>query len=261
MHYAGRRDLGNGERRGGNALSDGAEVTGSGAVSSGSGGGGPDDLEAVPTDGGTLLAESRSGALDSAGGEEAATDAAVVPNQRPRRSGARRAAPWVAIVAIAAIVAIVLRAFVFQTFFVPSASMVPTLQPGDRMVVLKLGLGNLHRNEIVVFHRPPADTTDPNNEDLVKRVIGLPGETIWSVGNNVYINGKRLAEPYLPKNDPLGAQGIRRQTIPPNDYFVMGDNRDISYDSRYWGYVSRSSVVGEVVFLIWRNGHPYFKSF
>jgi signal peptidase I len=173
---------------------------------------------------------------------------------------ARRAIPWLVIVIVAAGVAILLRAFVFQTFFVPSQSMMPTLDPGDRMVVLKLGLGSLHRGEIIVFRRPARDVSDVGNEDLVKRVIGLPGETIWSSGNTVYINGKPLAEPWLPKLDPLGTKAITRQHIPAGEYFMMGDNRAISYDSRYWGDLSRSSVVGQVILVVWRNGHPYFKA-
>lgn len=179
----------------------------------------------------------------------------------PPQSLARRAIPWLVIVIVAAGVAILLRAFVFQTFFVPSESMMPTLDPGDRMVVLKLGLGSLHRGEIVVFRRPPRDVSDIGNEDLVKRVIGLPGETIWSSGNAVYINGKPLAEPWLPKHDPLGTKAITRQRIPAGQYFMMGDNRAISYDSRYWGDLSGSSVVGQVIFVVWRHGHPYFKTF
>lgn len=180
----------------------------------------------------------------------------------PPRSLGRRLLPWAGLLAFALVVATVLRLFFFQTFFVPSSSMEPTLMVGDRMVVLKFDLGTIHRGEIVVFRRPPGDAQDTTNEDLVKRVIGLPGQTIYSRGNTVYIDGKPIAEPFLPKGEPLG-QPIPYMKIPRNDYFVMGDNRLVSYDSRYWHphFVPRSYIIGEVVLVIWRNGHPYFKAF
>lgn len=155
--------------------------------------------------------------------------------------------------AVAIVVAIVLRTFVLQTYYVPSQSMEPTIMVGDRIVVDKLSyhLHAIHRGDIIVFARPPAeDCGGPPVPDLVKRVIGLPGERISSRGNTVLINGKPLAEPWLPKNDPLG-KPITPQTVPPNDYFVMGDNRAQSCDSRYWGPVPRSLIVGKVVAIFW----------
>ncbi len=163
---------------------------------------------------------------------------------------------WLTVIVLGAAVALGLRFFVVQTFFVPSGSMIPTLQPGDRMLVLKVGY-SVERGAIVVFRRPPGDLSDPNQDDLVKRVIGLPGETIWSVGNTVYINGQPLAEPWLPKNDPLGPP-ITRQKIPAGDYFMMGDNRNDSYDSRDWGPLPGSYIIGRVFLVIWRNGKPDF---
>ncbi len=176
------------------------------------------------------------------------------------RSLARRSLPWAVLLAAAAVAALLLRTYVFQSFYVPSASMEPTLYPGDRMIVVKIGLGTIHRGEVVVFRRPPGDKEDPGDEDLVKRVIGLPGQTIWSKGRTIYINGKPIAQPWLPKGEPPGA-AIPRLKIPRNDYFVMGDNRPISYDSRFWHphFVPRSYIIGEVVLVIWRHGHPYFK--
>lgn len=165
--------------------------------------------------------------------------------------------PWIVIVLVAAFIAVIVRIFFVQTFYVPSASMVPTLQPHDRMFVLKTGY-TIERGAILVFRHPPGDTgCGGGNDDLVKRVVGLPGETIWSVGNTVYIDGKPLAQPWLPKNDPLG-RPITRQRIPKNEYFMMGDNRAESCDSRYWGVLPRSLVVGRVFLVIWRNGHPVF---
>ena len=169
---------------------------------------------------------------------------------------------WVVLVCVALLVATGLRTFVFQAFFVPSGSMLPTLQIGDRIVVVKFGY-TIHRGDIVVFKRPPADT-NTTDADLVKRVIGLPGETISSVGQQVLIDGKPLAEPWLP---PLvgecaeTAENIPTTVIPANHYFVMGDCRGFSEDSRYWGTVPSSLIVGKVVVIVWRHGRPYFHAF
>lgn len=160
-------------------------------------------------------------------------------------------------------VAVLLRAFVVQTFFVPSGSMIPTLQPGDRILVQKIGY-SINEGAIVVFRTPPqyraSDCSGTPENDLVKRVIGLPGETIMSVGNTVYINGKPLPEPYLPKGQSLGAP-INEEKIPPGHYFVMGDNRPISCDSRVWGLVPRRDIIGRVFLVIWRHNHPAFHTF
>ena len=90
-----------------------------------------------------------------------------------------RSLGWVVVIVVAALVSILLRTFVVQTFFVPTGSMEPTLQIGDRILVQKIGF-SLQRGAIVVFRHPARDTEPPLNEDLVKRIIGLPGDTIWS---------------------------------------------------------------------------------
>jgi len=159
------------------------------------------------------------------------------------------------IVAVALVIAILLRIFVVQVFYVPSTSMLPTLRPGDRIVVDKLSyhLHAIDRGDIIVFSRPPREHQEcggPLVPDLVKRVIGLPGETISSRGNTVLITGKPIKEPWLPKDTPLGPP-IRRTVVPPNSYYVLGDNRANSCDSRYWGTVPRSIIVGKVIAVIW----------
>ena len=153
------------------------------------------------------------------------------------------------------------RAYAIQTFYVPSASMTPTLLPGDRIVVNKLA-STIHRGDIVVFHDPPADKGGPPT--LVKRVIGLPGETISSVGNTVFINGSALAQPWLPPlvgECALANLTIKTQKIGPGDYFMMGDCRGNSGDSRIFGTVPSSYIVGKVDLIIWRNGHPWIHWF
>ena len=173
---------------------------------------------------------------------------------RPRKSSGRVAGEWILVVVIALLGAFVIRTFFFQTFYIPSGSMEPTLQIGDRIIVSKLSykLHSVERGNIVVFHAPPREATacaDPQIKDLVKRVIGLPGETISSSGNTVLINGKPLAEPWFPAV-PLG-QPIQTQKIPANSYFVMGDNRTESCDSRDWGPVPQGNIIGHVIFRVW----------
>jgi len=178
-------------------------------------------------------------------------------HRRRRRAG--RSLEWGAMLLAAMLLALGVRAFALETFYIPSGSMVPTLQIGDRILVNKFlfDYHTLREGAIVVFTRPPADTMCTSElGDLVKRVIGLPGQTIWSVGDRIYVDGHVLAEPYLPRDDPLGAKPIVRQTIPQDRYFMMGDNRAISCDSRYWGTIPGSSIVGRVAAVLWHDGRP-----
>jgi len=173
---------------------------------------------------------------------------------RPRPSGKRRAVEWLVIVAIAVSVALVMRVFVVQTFYIPSPSMSPTLKVGDRILVNKLAyrLHGVGRGDIVVFRRPPSEDCGTPVADLVKRVIGLPGETISDKNGTLFINGKVLPEPWLPKNDAnTFTPSFGPVKIGPDSYFVMGDNRNVSCDSRYWGTVNRSLIIGKVEMRIW----------
>jgi signal peptidase I len=167
----------------------------------------------------------------------------------PRRRS-RLLVEWAVVLLVAVGVAFGIRTFVAQTFYIPSASMEPTLMVGDRIVVDKLSyhLHAVHRGDIIVFGRPPGEN-QPGVDDLVKRVIGLPGETIASLYGRVFINNKPLAEPWLPKGTV--STGITTQKIPSNEYFVMGDNRSDSQDSRYFGPISGNLIVGRVVVRIW----------
>jgi signal peptidase I len=179
-----------------------------------------------------------------------------VPEASRPRWARRHLIEWGAIVAVAVLVALVLRIFVVQTFSIPSTSMYPTLKVGDRILVNKLAyhLHGVGRGDIIVFKAnarvgPDCDTKDTV---LVKRVIGLPGETISDRNDTVYINGKVLSEPWLPKHDPLAeTKPFTAVHIGPNSYFVMGDNRLYSCDSRYWGTVKRSSIIGKAEMRIW----------
>ena len=192
------------------------------------------------------------------------------PVSRPRRRKRRRALAEAAItILVAVLLAGLVRAFAFQTFFIPSASMVPTLGVHDRILVQKAFFSwhDVREGDIVVFSRPPLDhCPGPQQGDLVKRVIALPGQTIYSSGNDIYVNGRLLAEPYLPHDDPLGppvpdASSQHPYRVPPGEFYVMGDNRAISCDSRYWGPVRGSSIIGQVILVWWHNSHPEFRTF
>jgi signal peptidase I len=188
------------------------------------------------------------------------------PARRAARRGRALAEGAIALV-VAVLLALGVRTFGIQTFWIPSTSMVPTLQKGDRILVLKAFFNwhDLHEGDIVVFSQPPRDRCGPDG-DLVKRVIALPGQTIYSAGNRLYVNGRRLAEPYLPRIDPLGPpipDATRQHPfhVPAGEFYMMGDNRQISCDSRYWGPIKGSSIVGRVVLLWWRDGRPDLHGF
>jgi signal peptidase I len=169
----------------------------------------------------------------------------------------------VGVLVVAVVIAVLLRTFVVATYSIPSGSMEPTLQVGDRIVVDKLSyhLHGVDRSNIIVFSTPPNENcAGPPVSDLVKRVVGLPGETISLSGGRVAINGQVLPEPWLPpatRTQTLPGPSAAPYSlhhpyrIPQGDVFVMGDNRTQSCDSRYWGPVSESTIVGKMDLRIW----------
>jgi signal peptidase I len=177
--------------------------------------------------------------------EAPATEAA--PGKRS--GGVRNVVEWVVIIAVALIGAFLIRAFVVQTFYIPSESMVPTLQKQDRVLVNKLSyrMHAVHRGDIVVFEHSPG--FDPTIKDLIKRVIGLPGETVQGMDGHVFVDGHQLNEPYLPAG--VVTTNFAAKVIPPNSYWVMGDNRTNSSDSRVFGPITKSQIVGRAFVLIW----------
>jgi signal peptidase I len=170
-----------------------------------------------------------------------------------RRSRRRSFIEWGIVVVVAVLVSLLIRTFVFQTFYIPSGSMEPTLQIGDRIIVSKLSVefGTIHTGDILVFKAPKAVATVCGDDvaDLVKRVIGLPGQILTSKGNTIYVNGKPLAQPWTHV-DTLG-KPIGTVYVPKNHYFMMGDNESDSCDSRYWGTIPRSSIIGKAFVRIW----------
>ena len=165
------------------------------------------------------------------------------------------------LIVVAVLLAGLVRAFAFQAFWIPSSSMVPTLGVYDRIVVQKAFFSwhDVREGEIVVFSHPPLDHCPGPQGELVKRVIALPGQTIYSSGSSIYVNGRLLAEPYLPRHDPLGLPIASRQhpyRVPFGEFYVLGDNRAVSCDSRYWGPITGSSIIGKVVLVWWHDGRP-----
>lgn len=178
---------------------------------------------------------------------------------------------------IALLLALVIRAFVIQAFSIPSGSMVPTLLVGDYLLVNKfiygirnpltnkvwIPLSTPQRWDIVVFIFPQ----DPS-KDYIKRVVALPGEKVQIINKKVYINGEQLETPHAVYSDPTVMPAPTRPmesprdnfgpvVVPPHSYFVMGDNRDHSYDSRFWGFVSMDALRGKafIIYFSWAGDH------
>ncbi len=180
------------------------------------------------------------------------------------------------LVLMAFVLALLIKTFLFQAFFIPSGSMEPTLQIGDRVLVNKVPyyFHDPRRGDIIVFQDPhPSPDAhrgliggffhwlgqglgfqQPTNEDFIKRVIGLPGDIVEGKKDGVYVNGVKIDEPYLPPNEKTAP--FAPHTVPPGDLFVMGDNRGNSLDSRFGlGYVPIDKVVGEAFIVIWPASH------
>jgi signal peptidase I len=168
---------------------------------------------------------------------------------------------WVVIVVVALVAALLIKTFAIQAFYIPTPSMVPALEPNDRVLVNKLAYDfhPVHEGDIIVFRRLPRDTT-LSVDDLIKRVVGLPGDSFYVADCRIYIDGKQLAQPYLPKGwqEPTSPYcttwppGLTNPfKVPEGEYFVMGDNRKDSYDSRYWGPLPASYIVGRAFVRLW----------
>jgi signal peptidase I len=224
--------------------------------------------------------------LGGSGSAESATDTGPAPEDHegsgqtrtspPRKRSLRGGIEVVVLVAVALAIAVIIKTFLVQAFYIPSASMEPTLNVGDRVLVNKLAYA-FHppsRGDVIVFTDPKAScatttTTTPTNpvsrlfswvgrslglsqsgnEDFIKRVIGLPGETLQGKDGQVWVNGKPLQEPYL---NGVKTGDFGPVHVPAGDLFVMGDNRGNSNDSRYClGPVPISDVVGKAFVKIW----------
>lgn len=173
-----------------------------------------------------------------------------------RRSSTRNLLEWVAVIIGAVLVALIIKTFVVQAFKIPSESMVPTLEVGDRVLVNKLSYDahDLHRGDVVVFDRPPGLPSGPDDpKDLIKRVIGLPGDTVVAKDGSMYVDDKRLDEPYLPAS-AVTYNLDEPVTIPKGQVWVMGDNRTNSEDSRVFGPIDSDTIVGRAFMIMWPPG-------
>lgn len=182
-------------------------------------------------------------------GEEPAPGERAPEEPPGKASSTRTVVEWVAIIGGALLAALVIKSFLFQAFYIPSESMLPTLEKQDRVLVNKLSyrLHDINRGDVVVFERPPNEAGVIR--DLIKRVVGLPGETVEAKDGKMFIDGEALREPYLPRGATTSTFGPEK--IPAGHVWVMGDNRANSADSRVFGSISSSSVVGRAFVRVW----------
>ena len=196
--------------------------------------------------------------------------AATLPVERKKRKSLAR--EYIEAIVIAVLLALVIRTFVVQAFTIPSGSMMPTLLVGDYILVNKFIYGaeipfpftNLHlpgireprRADIVVFKYPWDE-----KRDFIKRVVAVGGEQVLIRGRTVYVNGRPLREPYAVFSDALPHSGLEYgpTVVPLDSFFVMGDNRDNSQDSRYWGFLRRDKIRGKAFIIYWSwNGDSHW---
>ena len=170
-------------------------------------------------------------------------------------------------IVVAAILALFIRTFIVQAFKIPSGSMKNTLLVGDHLLVNKFLYGthipftniilmkirDPKRGDIIVFKYP-----EDESKDFIKRVIGTPGDVVQIIAKKVYVNGKPIPEPYtIYRDDQILPKSMDAKDnfgpifVPPRKYFMMGDNRDRSHDSRFWGFVDESKIIGKAMVLYW----------
>jgi signal peptidase I len=191
----------------------------------------------------------------------------------PKRGG--KAREWTESLLSTVVFVIIFTSFIAQATQVPTASMVPTIFVGDHFFLDKIAFpGNfpqvvrdwlprrsVQRGDIIAFRPPPkAQMTTP----FVKRVIGVPGDKVEVREKVVYLNGVKQEEPYkIHVNSPISGtipgDNFGPEIVPPDQFFVMGDNRDNSNDSRFWGFVDRASIIGKPLFVYWsyESDSPY----
>jgi signal peptidase I len=187
----------------------------------------------------------------------------------PRRRRKSVVREYAEAIAIAILLALVIRTVIVQAFTIPSGSMMDTLLVGDYILVNKFlygpeiplidwrtpALRDPHRGDIIVFKYPQDE-----KRDFIKRIIGTPGDEVQVKGHQVFVNGNALVEPYVKTVDSAFsrsssycgyAYGCEATRVPADSYFVMGDNRDNSQDSRYWGFVKRDKIKGKAFLIYW----------
>ncbi len=183
---------------------------------------------------------------------EAPRDPDPDPEEEEKASAVRNLVEWVAILGAALLVAFVVKTFLFQAFYIPSPSMVPTLEVDDRVLVNKLSykLHEVNRGDVVVFEKLPEE--HGAIKDLIKRVVAVEGDTVESRGDTLYVNDQAVSEPF--RNSAEIGPAVTKRTIPQNQVFVMGDNRTNSSDSRVFGPIDEDRIVGRAFVKIWPLG-------
>lgn len=183
--------------------------------------------------------------------------------ESPRRANgaARVLRDWLIVIGVALVAALLVRVYGLQQFYISGPSMETTMYGNDRVLVNKMSyrLHDVRRGDVVVFDRVTTNGADVAHDDLIKRVIGLENEHIEIRNCVVYIEDKPLPEPYLPERDTSRTDptqkcrmvNMRRVTIPAHHVFVMGDNRPESFDSRSFGSISESLIVGRAFAVVW----------
>jgi signal peptidase I len=161
--------------------------------------------------------------------------------------------PWVEglkTIVLSGVLAFGIRSFVAEARYIPSGSMLPTLQINDRLIIDKISYNfrNPDRGDIIVFS--PTDELKRQNfkDAFIKRLIGLPGDKVEVKDGKVYVNGQPLPENYIEDRPNYNFGPV---TVPSNQYLVLGDNRNNSYDSHYWGFVPRDKIIGRAVVRFW----------
>ncbi len=171
------------------------------------------------------------------------------PHTEPRRSGLMSTVAWVRDLALSVLIAVVLIVFIYQPVKVEGTSMMPALTDQERIFVNKFnyrfGIGQIERGDMVVFWYPQDIT-----KSYIKRIIGLPGDTVEIRHGTVFVNDKRLEEDYVPE-DYRDFASYPPVTVEPDHFYVLGDHRSSSNDSRNWGTVERKLVYGKAVFVYW----------
>lgn len=187
-------------------------------------------------------------------------------DRKAAKSQTRNMLEWVAVIGGAIIIAVVVRTFILQTFWIPSPSMSPTLVENDRVLVNKLAyrFHDVNRGDVVVFERP-ANEPPSEIKDLIKRVVALPGERVSIMDGKVSIDGRTLDEPYThnlqtvldscPITYVPGIDTEEGFEVPKGHVLVLGDNRTNSHDGRCFGAIDEDLIVGRAFFLMWPPGH------
>lgn len=153
-------------------------------------------------------------------------------------------------VVMAVFLSIGIRTFIAEARYIPSSSMEPTLLINDRLIIEKVGyhFNEPKRGDVVVFSATKALQEQGYNEDFIKRIIGIPGDTVSISQGKVYVNGQVLRENYI-KDAP--DYNFPEVTVPTGQYLVLGDNRNNSYDSHYWGFVPKENIIGRASVKFW----------